>query len=325
MRCPFLKEAQVKYCRASAFRKMIVRVPGQPDADLCTSSAYESCPVYKQHHPDLPGQSHCPYLQEALMQYCGAASVTKYIPYSEAALSPCGTESHKYCELFLSMAHPDRTHFHDPWDGVADVCEGSAEEFVVEGIRVPGWLYYSGNHMWADQGSEGKIHIGIDAFLAGMLGSIERILFVTPSGIHRPTVVLTVNGTDLQLVFPARVHITAVNSYLRSQPEVLLADPYARGWLFEGTCLNDAGTSTTAEGCPGLQTGANAAAWMREEVQRAARIAHEVSHTLDDQGVIAMADGGTAQPGFLRLLDREQMLQVFNEFFSPFAGRSTCS
>ena len=48
----------------------------------------------------------CPFLHESLVQYCGAASLTKYIPYSEAVLSHCGTESHRYCELFLAFAHP---------------------------------------------------------------------------------------------------------------------------------------------------------------------------------------------------------------------------
>ena len=59
----------------------------------------------------------------------------------------------------------------------------------MEGIRVPGWLGFSANHLWIDIDSDGVVHIGIDAFLASMLDSIDRITFVTTDGTHRPTVV----------------------------------------------------------------------------------------------------------------------------------------
>ena len=40
------------------------------------------------------------------MQYCGAAPVAKFVPYSESLLSRCGNDSFRYCELYLAMAHP---------------------------------------------------------------------------------------------------------------------------------------------------------------------------------------------------------------------------
>lgn len=254
------------------------------------------------------------------MQYCGAASMTKYIPYSEALLSHCGTESYKYCELFLTMAHPERVRLHTPVDFQGCVDDGCMEEYMVESVAVPGWLHYSANHMWADRGPDGCVHIGIDAFLAGMLGSIDRIAFVTTEGVHRPTVVFTANNTDLSLVFPGKVAIAAVNSYLRSQPSVILTDPYTRGWLFEGAFACEENGPGGQDNPPELLTGRKALSWMHDEIQRATRVAHELSHTCDEQGIVTMADGGALAPGLFQRLSRQEILQIFNEFFSPFAG-----
>jgi glycine cleavage system H lipoate-binding protein len=318
MRCPFLREAQVKYCRASAFRKMIVRVPGQPDTDRCSSPDYVHCPAAAPHLDAQAPGTQCPLLQEALTQYCGAASVAKYIPYSEEVLSHCGTESHKYCELYLSLAHPEHASLMDvsaaPGDTSAD------REYMLEGIHVPGRLYYSANHMWLDISSDGVVHVGIDGFIARMLDGIEQVSFVTLQGVQRPTVVLTVHGVDLQMVFPNPLPITKANLYLRTHPATILADPYKLGWLFEGSIEGHDAAATAEALKKGLITGGRAADWMSTELQRATQAAHAFSHAQDPAGQVAMADGGSVQPGFTKCLTRDEILRVFNDFFSPLAG-----
>jgi len=317
MRCPFLREAQVKYCRASAFRKMIVRVPGKPDADRCTSPDHVHCPAAQPHLDARARNAHCPSLQEALMQYCGAASVTKYIPYSEAVLSHCGTDSHKYCALFLTLAHPEHTHV-EAIPANPQEADDAAQEYLVEGIRVPGWLAFSANHLWIDRGTDGVVHIGIDAFLASVLDTIDRITFVTTHGIHRPTVVFTVHGVDLQMVFPYRVHLTACNLYLRTHPSTVLSDPYTLGWLFEGTMdPEETGPQTLQKS---LVSGRAAADWMQTEISRMSAMAHTFSHAQNPEGNVVMADGGMVHPGFMQLLTRDESLRVFDEFFSPLAA-----
>jgi glycine cleavage system H lipoate-binding protein len=319
MRCPFLREAQVKYCRGSAFRKMIVRVPGQPESDRCASPDFVNCPGVQPLLESHADSARCPFLQEPLMQYCGAASVTKYIPYSEAVLSHCGTDSHKYCELYLSLAHPERARF---TEHTATGCpsDDPSQEYLVEGIRVPGWLEFSANHMWIDIGTDGVVHIGIDAFLATMFDSIDRITFVTPEGVHRPTAVITVHGVDLQMVFPHPIHIKTANLYIRTHPSIVLSDPYTLGWLFEGTMDGDDPARTAQTLREGLISGRAAADWMESEVRRVSQLVHALSHTQDPAGLVVMADGGSVQRGFVQHLTRDEVLRVFNEFFSPFAG-----
>ena len=47
---------------------------------------------------------------------------------------------------------------------------------------MPGWLFYSPSHLWLDVGDDGLCHLGIDAFLARVVGSVERLVFLTPKG-----------------------------------------------------------------------------------------------------------------------------------------------
>jgi glycine cleavage system H lipoate-binding protein len=234
-------------------------------------------------------------------------------------LSQCGTDSHNYCELFLSIASPDRSHLPDS-ESDASLDDGAtSQELLVDGVRVPGWLWYSPNHMWLDIGEHGSAHVGVDGFLAGLLGGIEQVSFVTTQGVCRPSVFLSVRGIDLHLVFPRQLNIVHPNSTLGIHPERLLTDPYARGWLFEGEVLPP-GSQVSAPPAHGdLVTGAQAFAWMRDEVRRAALWAHTMSGQTDPQVGAVMADGGGIQAGLVQQLEREQALQLFNDFFSPLA------
>jgi glycine cleavage system H lipoate-binding protein len=313
MRCPFLREAHVQSCRASSVRKMIAQTPGQSAPERCTSNAYHDCAAAKPLlEVDAPN-GHCPFLHDSLVQYCGAASLTKYIPYSEAVLSHCGTESHNYCELFLAFAHPGPMP-EPTGDGDA------SGEAMIDGVRMKKELWYAANHMWAEVSEDGIVHCGVDGFLAGLLGSIDRINYVTVQGVQRPTVVFTVNGTDVQMVFPLKMQITGVNTSLRTYPARLFSDPYTHGWLFEGSNLEAGSGSASADPSTRLITGSDAVRWMTEEVRRVAAFVHGLTHQSAAAGMTLMADGGVPQPGVARQFSRDHLLQLFNEFFSPLAG-----
>lgn len=289
MTCPFLKETRMKYCQSSAIRKMIPFAQSNHADEKCSSGDYASCPVYQAQPPSGIERGSCPLLRVSLMQYCGAAPVAKFVPYSESLLSRCGSNSHRYCELFLAMAR-------------ADAAAGA------DGIPMPEWLSYSDNHMWVDVTEDGACHIGVDGFLSRALGKIDRISYVWTKGLHRPTAVLTVGGCDLQIVFPNEVLLVNCNLYLRADPSRISSDPYAGGWLFEGEPVPD----TTRNLLPGGQ----AREWMEREQRRINEFFQQ--HTAG-AGLLA-ADGGVLVEGAARHLDREARLALFHEFFSPFAS-----
>jgi len=320
MRCPFLHEAQVQSCRASSYRKMIVQGAGQSAEGRCSSPAYVECPAAKPLLEGTAALEQCPFLHDSLVQFCGASSLTKFIPYSEEVLSHCGTDSHRYCELYLAFAQPERHaagHGQEREPGESAPLE---QEVMVEGVRVRTDLHYSPNHMWVDVSKDNTIHCGIDAFLAQLLGNVDQISYVTHRGIHRPAVVFTVNGTDLPMIFPRKMSITAVNTSLRTHPSRLFADPYTTGWLFEGTDMEENDRESGISEPSLLLSGSDAVHWMRDEIRRAAELVHELSDVRDLQGNVFMADGGSPQPGLGQHLTREELLHLFNELLSPLAG-----
>jgi glycine cleavage system H lipoate-binding protein len=295
MTCPFLKEAQVKYCLASSVRKLIPVAAAGRAEEKCSSAAHVTCPVYRAQSGQ-PAADACPSLGESLMQYCGAAPVAKMVPYSEGLLSRCGTSRYLYCELFLALANP-----------------GARPMDEVDGIPLPGELHYSANHMWLDVGDDGLCHVGMDAFLNRVLGPVEHISYVWQNGQHRPTAVITVNGVDHDVIFPNPFLLTGCNLYLRTDPAPLTSDPYRGGWLFEGVA--------TQETKQNLRHGAAARDWMEQEQHRM----NEFLQHLHDPGAHCAADGGTFVRGLSRYLDREPMLALFHEFFSPLREKRDAS
>ncbi|HLP15459.1 MAG TPA: hypothetical protein VK470_04310 [Bacteroidota bacterium] len=309
MRCPFLREAQVKYCKASAVKRMIVRMPMQAADERCSSSEYESCPSLLQLHEDHPSQSHCPFLHESLVQYCAASPVTKYIPHSESSITRCGNDNHHYCDLYVSVA--------DPEEAMSAIGSGNGSTLQFESIPMPERLAFTPNHFWIDQADDGMCHIGIDGFLAQLFPCVDKINFITTRGIATPIVELTVQGVDLQCVFASPMNITGVNSYLRTAPEKMLTHPYSAGWLFEGT-VEDLGSLD-------LMRGAEAREWMKRECSHLTDFLHNTLLPNRSGTDALMSDGGSPAPDFVSHLEHRELLHLFNEFFSPFANWRTSS
>ena len=294
MTCPFLKEAPVKYCRTASFRKLIP-LPQTTGADeKCSSADYVTCPVYRSQPEEAATAGLCPFLCESLMQYCGAAPVTRFVPYSESLLSRCGNGSYIYCELYHSVAHP------------------SPPAGEVDGVPLPASLGYTANHMWLDVTEGGACHAGVDAFFSRVLGQVDHIAFVWHSGLHRPAAVLTVGGMELEVIFPNQMLLTNCNLHLRADPARLLHDPYRGGWLFEGRV-----EESTADH---LRRGEEAREWMEQELRRINEFLQQSSTGVPACEVPLAADGGQFAPGLVQHLNREQIRALFHEFFSPYAG-----
>jgi glycine cleavage system H lipoate-binding protein len=317
MRCPFLHEVRVKFCRATAFRKMIPESARDVGHERCSSTAYVGCSAVPA---GVTGQAigpSCPHLQDATAEYCGASPVRRYVPANDAPLSRCSCGGHRFCELYLATADPRGERL--PGNtGLARPSSPGCPTVVVDGIPVPGHLSYSPNHMWLDVDQDGRCHVGIDAFLARVVGHADMISFVTSGrGSDRPVVVLTVDGVDLQLVFPHPLAEAAVNAHLRIDPAKLTADPYGAGWLFEGVEPATLGASVGAALQAGLIPGERAARWFVAEGTRLLEFLHGRIVQPAAVGTRLAADGGRIEAGLAARLQRELRISLFNEFFSP--------
>jgi glycine cleavage system H lipoate-binding protein len=229
--------------------------------------------------------------------------------------------SHRYCELYLALAHSGTSEpLAAPADRATDERVEMTREYWIEGIRVPAGVAYSTNHMWLDVSEDGYCHVGVDAFLTKVLGTTERISFVTGKGIKRPTVVLTVHDVDCQMVFPNRMLVTGSNTYLRVHPDKLVSDPYGLGWLFEGLGPPSSFPETDAALSAGLMRGTVALAWMQQEIHRLAEFMHELLFRTSPRDEALIKDGAGFWEGVVQRLEREQILQLFNAFFSPYTN-----
>jgi glycine cleavage system H lipoate-binding protein len=269
--------------------------------ERCSSAAWRDCSAARDLTEEHPSAGSCPFHTESLVQYCSAAPVTKFIPWSDAAFSRCGSESHRYCELYLALARTSAP--------TAEAGEAAPRSEDADGIPVPTWLWFAPSHTWLALASDGVCHIGVDAFLARTLGGIDRVQFVTTKGLERPAAVLTVRDVNVTVSFPNPVFITGVNGALRADPARLARDPYGLGWLFEGIVRD---RNVVPNGTPrvtdGLLRGDAATAWMHREGLRLRALAEQASERIS--GVRLAADGGLPAPGLVRTLPHEEALRL---------------
>ncbi|MCC7154792.1 MAG: hypothetical protein IT161_09485 [Bryobacterales bacterium] len=295
MGCPFLKESRVRTCRASTYRKAIAAAP---EADeRCGTRRHLECPIFQAKA--APSEETCPYRDEMLVQHCGASQVTKYIPYSTAEATRCGSDAYRFCDAYRAAT---------------GYKVGS--ESVADGVTVMEGLYYAPNHMWLSVSEAGQCHIGIDSLLARLLGRVERISFLTLRGVQRPAAVVTVCGVDWPLVFPNPILIESADLHLRAQPSRIASDPYGAGWLFNG--WQPPGVTREAM-FSNLVAGRRAVIWMRDEVTRLADHLMTLMSARSQEGPL-LCDGGSLAGNAASLLRRDELLSVLNEFFAPHVG-----
>jgi glycine cleavage system H lipoate-binding protein len=308
MRCPFYRETRVRYCGAVSVMRPVIEASSPSNKERCSSPGWPDCSLVLERARDFPRLDACPYLRESPVQYCAAASVTKYLPQAAAPMSPCGDDSHRYCEFFLNAAHSEPRP-------AARVLEPDARE--VGGIRVPRRLAFSPNHMWVDVGEAGSCHIGVDDFFARLLGRVERVTCLFTKGICNPTVVFDLGGMDLQMAFPNPLRISRINTRLHVRPERLIAEPYTAGWLFEGTAPEGRALEEVREG---LIQGEECTKWMARELRRLeAFLSGCASGGLGRGGVPGTEPAGLQ--GLITRLKREDAMGLINEFFVLHARR----
>lgn len=316
MRCPFLRDASVKYCESSAFRKPILKEASRPDLERCSSPDWRQCPAAQRTIAVAsPATATCPFLHEVQSEFCSAVSVPRYVPANGDTTSRCHSDGHLYCELFLEWADPLRRNQHRSAPRRPGE-EGEAP--LVDDVAVPALLSYAPNHMWLDVGADGHCHAGVDAFLARVIeGSLDRISFASSRGVCRPAASLRVRSVDLQLVFPNPMQVTAVNVTLRTNPSKLTDDPYGAGWLFEGVEPSPHALRYGDSIRNGLISGASALAWMHAEADRLTSFAHQQVARAADDGLRLAADGGQAARGLASHLESDLLTTLFDEFFGP--------
>lgn len=302
MRCPFLRKTSVKYC--GLYRHAMVPLEASALAtDQCATPGYRDCPLVQEHHEGQFPPDRCPYLSVGDFCYCQAGPVRKPIPCNQAILSRCKDGGHEHCSVFLANSHPASAE---------NTAAGSAVPSTDPEIAQPEHLAYSRNHFWLDRSCGRTCHIGVDEFLCRVLGGADSIQYLSHGGNRRPAIRFRRSGVDFDLVFPNVLQGTETNPLVLVDPDEVFADPYGRGWLFEGFCLSPHDSPDGGGLEAGLLRDGPARRWLSDETLRLSDFVTRNAPV--DEG----ADEPERSP-WLRvseLCDRPTLVRLHDEFFS---------
>lgn len=104
-------------------------------------------------------------------------------------------------------------------------------------IRPDPTCIYSRNHLWLKQVHSHLWRIGLDLFAVQVLGQITEIIFSRYSALQAIGArLLWINQMDgmVAVQTPVRAIIKNINPEVRTNPALILADPFVKGWLLEG-------------------------------------------------------------------------------------------
>ncbi len=133
-------------------------------------------------------------------------------------------------------------------------------------INVPAGLFIAPNHTWIAIQPNGEVRIGLDDFAIKTLASaVDDVELPLPNDQVGKTVPLfsLYRGTQtLDITSPIEGQVTAVNSALHHDPELLSVAPYTKGWICTLKAKNLAGALQA------LTIGEEAMPWYLDEVER---------------------------------------------------------
>jgi glycine cleavage system H protein len=103
-------------------------------------------------------------------------------------------------------------------------------------LEYPENLRYTAEHEWVEQRSDAVVRIGITAYAQEALGDVVYVSLPAVGdslsvGDACGEVESTKSVSDLYA--PVSGEVTAVNEDLDASPELVNADPYVGGWMYE--------------------------------------------------------------------------------------------
>jgi glycine cleavage system H protein len=165
--------------------------------------------------------------------------------------------------------------------------------------RVPEGVHLANQHTWVKPNPTRSCGIGADALIARAVGTVYRIILPKVGdqvSAGQPLCRLEHNGRAVTIPSAITGQVTAVNSRLIDQPELLSSDPYGSGWI---CYLNP---TPVQEPAPSLRFGEQAARWLENEFVRFREFISAQSSPDLALGVTSQ-DGGFPAVGCLGELD----------------------
>ncbi len=179
-------------------------------------------------------------------------------------------------------------------------------------VTVPGGVFLSPQHSWLQIRESGRVRIGLDALVAGLIGRVSAVSLPSPGHLLKagqPVFSVWMGEKNVDVVAPVTGTVKTVNVRLIDRPDTLLNRPYAN-WICEMEAA-DLGSDMKS-----LRIGSQALSWLRTEAERMADFLMRHTSREPALGTI-MADGGTPTAGALDVLDRRAWREFQQRFLVP--------
>ncbi len=218
---------------------------------------------------------------------------------------------------FCSTASPEVGHRGPGEESPTPTLEGEKRkekretEEDLPHVNIKQSLFYHPGHTWIKVESPDEVRIGIDHFLARMIGKVNVVL-LSPSRRRcvqgEPLCSIIQEEGMLHIVSPITGLILSVNPKLKDHPQLICQDPLGEGYLVTLKPKN-------------LQreqkyffSGEGALSWCRKEWERFKTDVISELHQDQERLGITMQDGGIKLNDMKKLIDPERYVQLVNAF-----------
>ncbi|RKZ30767.1 hypothetical protein DRQ36_04350 [bacterium] len=294
MKCPFLEEVVVRYCKAYPVRKLI---PCSSEESVCLSDEHLNCDTYQEVAMVAKKIEEAIEVPEIEV----SAPETPEYPPLEGKPAYFPHYWSKLCKVLNCPACPYRAQ-----------CFAAESKWLNEPVLVRGFsllrgLYFSKWHTWVNLRKDGTVMVGLDDFAQKLLGGITSVGLpekgekIEAAGSAWK---VGVDSTEVELFSPMDGEVVDVNEGLSEKPSLLNENPYRKGWVYTLK-------PTDLEKSIGiLVNGEDAIDWLEAEADRLYASAEK------DLGV-TIADGGELIDALSKKAGGKEWKKLIKEFLVP--------
>jgi glycine cleavage system H lipoate-binding protein len=173
------------------------------------------------------------------------------------------------------------------------------------GFQIPQDYCFHQGHTWCLKETPETARVGLDNFAANLLGKIDRVEVAALNRWVRQGQRLmkaVLGGIAVELLSPVEGVVTAVNSEVLQNPELISSDPYKNGWI----ALVKA--PDLAVNQKNLVQGSMVAPWLQQSIARLNGMLAQISPAMAQ-------DGGLPVKGVLAKVTPELREKLVDEFF----------
>ena len=288
MKCPFLEEVVVRYCKAYPIRKMI---PDSSQESICLSDEHRTCSTYREV-ARVDVQVEDEVVREVIEEHPEAPALKGSADYFPAYWA-------KFCKVLNCPVCPYRPQ-----------CLGAERRWLREPVLIHGFavqrdLYYAPWHTWAKLQPDRVLRVGMDDFAQNLVGEITGVELPQKGTFIKegePAWKVLSKNWAVEFLSPVSGEIVDVNEKLAKECEALKKDPYKTGWVIAVKPGDD-----VYEDLDSLIKGDNAITWITAELDK-------LHSSVEEEMGVTIADGGELIATIGEAVGREEWRKLIREF-----------